>query len=153
MVNPLNRKAVMSLLDSVLGAVSGKSDNNNTQPSPLIAIIAALLAQSGGLQGLMSKFSQAGLGDVFSKWVSTGPNPPVSGDHIQQVFGAEQIQAIAAKLGIDPARASEAVAEHLPHVVDQLTPDGQIDPNANLEDSLANLLPGLLSKITGAMKE
>ena len=138
----------MSLLDSVLGAVSGKTDGQ-TQPSPLIAIIAGLLAQSGGLEGLMRKFSQAGLGDVFSKWVATGPNPPVSGDHIQQVFGADQIQALAAKLGIDPTTASEALAEHLPNVVDRLTPEGEIDPNANLEQGLSSLIPSLLSKLTG----
>ena len=138
----------MSLFDSVLGAVSGKNDGK-MQASPLIAIVAGLLAQSGGLQGLMSKFSQAGMGDVFSKWVSTGPNPPVTGDHIQQVFGAEQIQALAAKLGIDPTTASEALAEHLPKVVDHLTPDGEIDPNTNLEDGLSSLIPSLLSKLTG----
>ena len=97
----------------------------------------------------MKQFSQAGLGDVFSKWVSKGPNPPVSGEHIQQVFGAEQIQALAAKFGIDPTGASEAVAEHLPNVVDRLTPDGEIDPNANFQEGLSTLIPSLLSKLTG----
>src|SRR5437763_8081954 len=111
----------MSLLDSVIGAVSGRS-NEQTQANPMIDIVGGLLAQSGGLQGLMSKFSQAGLGDVFSKWVNTGPNPPISADQIKQVLGSEQIQALAAKLGIDPNRAAEVVAEHLPTVVDRLTP-------------------------------
>jgi len=138
----------MSLLSSVLGAVTGKSDG--TQASPLVAIIGGLLAESGGLQGLMSKFSQAGMGDVFSKWVSTGPNPPISADQLQQVLGSQQIQALAAKLGIDPTRASEALAEHLPNVVDQLTPQGKIDPNAHSAEGLASLIPGLLSKFTGA---
>ena len=64
----------MSLLDSVLGAMSGNTADK-TQASPLIAILGTVLAQSGGLQGLMSKFSQAGLGNVFSSWVSTGPEP------------------------------------------------------------------------------
>ena len=139
----------MSLFDSVLGAVSGKTDGK-MQPSPLIAIVGALLAQSGGLEGLMKKFSQAGLGDVFSKWVEKGPNPPVSASHIQQVFGADQIQALAAKLGIDPTTASEAMAEHLPSVVDRLTPEGEIDPNANFEEGLSALIPSLLSKLTGS---
>ena len=139
----------MSLLDSVLGAVSGNADGKQTQTSPIITILATLLAQSGGIQGLMNKVSQAGLGDVFSKWVSTGPNPPVTGEHIQQVFGAEQIQALAAQLGIDPTRASEALAQHLPEVVDRLTPNGKIDENANLEEGLSGLLPSLLSKVLG----
>jgi uncharacterized protein YidB (DUF937 family) len=145
-----NRKApVMSLLDSVIGGLSGKAEGQ-PQASPLIAIITTLLAQSGGLQGLMGKFSQAGLGQVFSQWVSTGPNPPVSGNQIQQVLGPEQIQAIAAKLGIDPAQASQMVADHLPNIVDKLTPSGTIDPNANAEEGLSSLIPSLLKQFTSS---
>jgi uncharacterized protein YidB (DUF937 family) len=134
----------MSLLDSVLG---GKGDGQ-VQASPLVGIITTLLAQSGGLQGLMGKFSQAGLGQVFSQWVSTGPNPPISGDQVHQVIGSEQIQAIAEKLGIDPAQAAKMVADHLPNIVDRLTPSGTIDPKANAEEGLANLIPGLLKQFT-----
>lgn len=136
----------MSLLDSILGAVTGKT-NDKSDMTPMVGLLSALLAQAGGLQGLMTKFSQAGLGDVFSKWVSTGPNPPVSGDQIRQVLGSEQIQALAAKLGIDPTRASEVLAEHLPNVVDKMTPQGKIDPTANAEQSLADMLPSLLGKL------
>jgi uncharacterized protein YidB (DUF937 family) len=138
---------VMSLLDSVLGAMSEKSDGQ-TQPSPIITIIATLLAQSGGLQGLMSKFSQAGLGSVFSNWVSTGPNPPVSGEQIQQVLGSDQLKELAAKLGIDPAQVSHLVAEHLPNIVDRLTPAGKIDPAADTEQGLSGLVPTLLKQLT-----
>jgi len=139
----------MSLLDSVLGAVTGKSDQRSEGMTPLIALITALLAQSGGLQGLMSKFSQAGMSDVFSKWVSTGPNPPVSGNQIQQALGSEQIQSLAAKLGIDPTRAAEVLAQHLPTVVDRLTPQGKIDPEAHSEEGLTSLLPSLFGKLMG----
>ncbi len=133
----------MSLLSSVLGAMSGKTDGN-AEATPLMTLLVTLLAQSGGLQGLMQKFSQAGLGNVFSQWVGTGPNPPVSGDQIRQVLGSEQIQALAAKLGIDPTKASEILAQHLPQVVDKLTPNGTIDPNAHSEEGLASLLPSVL---------
>ena len=137
----------MSLLDSVIGAVSGKSDQQ-TQASPMVAIIGGLLAQSGGLQGLMSKFSQAGLGNVFSQWVSTGPNPPVSSNQIQEALGCDQIRALAAKLGIDPDQVSQILAQHLPTVVDKLTPAGKIDPNTNTEEGLSSLIPSLLQKFT-----
>src|SRR5947209_3864719 len=108
----------MSLLDSVLGAVSGKTEGTQGAGNPVLALLPVLLAQSGGLQGLMSKFSQAGLGNVFSQWVSTGPNPPVSGSQIEQVLGCEQVQALAAKLGVDTTQVSQLLAQHLPAVVD-----------------------------------
>ena len=61
----------MGLLDSILSAVSGKSDTSG-EAAPLIGILSGLLAQSGGLQGLANKFSQSGQGDAFSSWVGMG---------------------------------------------------------------------------------
>ena len=40
----------MGLLDSILGAASGKTDASG-EANPLIGILGGLLAQSGGLQG------------------------------------------------------------------------------------------------------
>ena len=36
------------------------------------------------------------------------------------------------------------MAEHLPKVVDKLTPQGQIDPKMNIQQALGGLLPSLL---------
>jgi hypothetical protein len=41
----------MGLFDSILGAVTGKTDSSGGA-SPLMGILGGLLAQSGGLQGL-----------------------------------------------------------------------------------------------------
>src|SRR4051812_37051523 len=129
----------MALLDSILGAVSGKTDASGGA-NPLMAIIGNVLAQSGGLQGLANKFSQHGQSNVFSSWVGMGENQPVSGDQIQQVLGSEQVQALAAKLGVDPAQVAQMVAEYLPKVVDKLTPTGKVDPTADHQQGLAALL-------------
>ena len=137
----------MSLLTSVIGAADGRSETP-PQANPLISLVGSLITQSGGLQGLMSKFSQAGLGSVFSSWVSSGPNPPVSGQQIQDVLGSDQIAALAAKLGISPAHASQTLADHLPTVVDELTPEGKIDPGANIQQNLVSMIPSLLQKFT-----
>src|SRR6266536_3163117 len=81
----------MGLFDSILSAVSGKSDASGKTP-PLIGILSGLLAQSGGLQGLANKFSQSGQGNTFSSWVGMGENQPVSSDQIQKApwFRANQ---------------------------------------------------------------
>ena len=54
----------MGLLDSILGAASGKSGASG-EAGPLIGVISGLLAQSGGLQGLANKFAQSGQGNAF----------------------------------------------------------------------------------------
>ena len=140
----------MGLLDSLLGGLGGKSQQPATGGTDAIAgVLSAVLAQNGGVQGLMTKFSQGGLGGVFSSWVGTGENQPVSPSQVQSVLGSEQVQALAAKLGIDPAMASGLLAQYLPKVVDKLTPAGQVDPNADHQQGLAALLPSLLQTFGG----
>jgi uncharacterized protein YidB (DUF937 family) len=138
----------MGLLDSILGAVSGKSDASG-QANPLIGILGGLLAQSGGLQGLASKFAQSGQGTAFQSWVGMGENQPISNNQIQNVLGSGQVNALAAKMGIDPAQASSFLAEYLPKIVDKLTPAGKIDPTADHQQGLAALLPSLLQSLGG----
>lgn len=138
----------MGLLETVLGSLAGKSDNSGGN-DPLAQALGALLAQNGGLQGLMSKFSQGGLGDVFSSWVGMGENKSVSAAQLQNVLGTEQIQKLAAQIGVDPAKASGFLADYLPKIVDKLTPAGQVDPGANPQQGLAALLPALLQSLGG----
>ena len=138
----------MGLLDSILGAVSGKTEGSGGA-AQLIGVLGGLLAQSGGLQGLASKFAQSGQGNAFQSWVGMGENEAISSNQIQNVLGSEQVNALAAKMGIDPAQASNFLAEYLPKVVDKLTPAGKIDPSADPQQGLAALLPSLLQSLGG----
>ena len=140
----------MGLLDSILSAVGGTQKPSGAgEPNPLLGVLSGLLQQSGGLQGLANKFSQSGHGDTFSSWVGMGENQPISNNQIQNVLGSEQVNALAAKMGIDPAQASNFLAEYLPKIVDKLTPAGKIDPTADHQQGLAALLPSLLQSLGG----
>src|SRR4029453_12841886 len=138
----------MGLLDSILSAVNGKSDASG-EAAPLIGILSGLLAQSGGLQGLANKFSQSGQGDAFSSWVGLDENQPISSNQIQQALGSDQVRALAARKGVDPALASQFLAEYLPKIVDKLRPKGKVDPTADTQQGLAALLPSLLQSLGG----
>src|SRR5258707_2879810 len=138
----------MGLLDSILGAATGKTDGSGGA-AQLIGVLGGLLAQSGGLQGLANKFAQSGQGNAFQSWVGMGENQPVSNDQIQNALGSEQINAIASRVGVDPAMASTFLAEYLPKIVDKLTPAGKIDPSADHQQGLAALLPSLLQSLAG----
>jgi uncharacterized protein YidB (DUF937 family) len=137
----------MGLLVSILGAVDGKTDGSGGA-AQLIGGLGRLLAQSGGLQGLANKFAQSGQGNAFQSWVGVGENQPISSDQIQNAIGSEQVKALAAKMGIDPAQASNLVAQYLPKVVDKLTPEGKVDPAADHQQGLAALLPSLLQSLS-----
>ncbi len=138
----------MGLLDSILGAMSGKSDASD-KVGPLIGVLSGLLTQSGGLQGLANKYSQSGQGNTFSSWVGMGENQPISENQIQNVLGSDQVNALAAKMGVDPAQASHFLAEYLPKIVDKLTPAGKVDPTADHQQGLTALLPSLLQSVQG----
>ncbi len=131
----------MGLLDSILGAASGKTDPSG-EANSLVGILGGLLTQSGGLQGLANKFSQS--------WVGMGENQSVSSDQIQKCLGSDQVKALAAKMGIDPDQASNLLAEFLPKVVDKLTPTGKVDPAADHQQGLAALIPSLLQSLSGS---
>ena len=136
----------MGLLDSVMGAMSGKTDAGGGA-NPLVGILGGILAQSGGLQGLANKFSQSGCGGAFASWVGLGENQSVSSDQIQKCLGSDQVHALATKMGVDPAQASALLAEFLPKVVDKLTPTGKVDPAADHQQGLAALIPALLQSV------
>ena len=114
-----------------------------------MSAVSGLVTNSGGIGGLMQKFSGHGLGDLMKSWVGTGPNPPATAEHIEKVFGADQLQEIAAKTGIDPSQISGHIAELLPQLVDKLTPHGQPVEGEALQGGLASLLRGGLGKLFG----
>jgi uncharacterized protein YidB (DUF937 family) len=138
----------MGLLDSILAAASGKTGATG-EANPLMGIISGLLAQSGGLQGLANKFSQSGQGNAFQSWVGMGENEAISSNQVQNALGSEQVNAMASRMGVDPAMASNFLAEYLPKIVDKLTPAGKIDPTADHQQGLAALLPSLLQSLGG----
>jgi uncharacterized protein YidB (DUF937 family) len=139
----------MSLLNSVLGAVMGGGQQAGASGGlgALLPVITSMLSndgQQGGLGGLMEKFNQAGLGEVANSWVGKGENMPISGDQLSQVLGSGAIGDIAAKLGVGQGEAGGMLAQVLPGIIDQLTPDGQA-PAGGLGG--AGDLMGMLGKI------
>src|ERR1700747_2842234 len=99
----------MGLLDSILGAATGKTDGSGGA-AQLIGVLGGLLAQSGGLQGLANKFAQSGQGNAFQSWVGMGENEAISSNQVQSVLGSEQVNAIETKMGVDPAISSTLLA-------------------------------------------
>ena len=131
----------MGLLDSLIGAAaeaaSGASQGQRApatagglpgglDPQMLIGLVGALLASSGGLQGLLAKLQSGGLGDAVQSWIGTGANQPVSGDQLGSALGPDLMGQIAAQLGGSQAQASGTLADLLPGLIDQLTPKGQL---------------------------
>lgn len=138
----------MSLLHQILGVIGSLSGSSAASSQPLQTVLHSLLSENGGLQGLMDKCTQNGLGEVFASWVGTGENQSITAEQVMGLLGSEQIRSLASHLGLDPAQASSTLANYLPMIVDKLTPGGQLSAHADLSGGIASLLPSLLASLT-----
>jgi uncharacterized protein YidB (DUF937 family) len=94
------------------------------------------------LQGLIQKFTDAGLAQHVQSWVGTGTNLPISAEQIQNVLGSGQIAALAKQFGLSESVAAGGLSQMLPQVVDHLTPNGAVQ-NDLVQEGLG-LLKGKL---------
>ena len=107
----------MGLFDGLLGGVVGAG---------MISVVNNLLEQQGGVQGLISKFQQQGLGETVNSWVSTGPNKPISPDEVHRALGPELLQQLSAKSGLSVQDLAQKLSTILPQAVDTMTPNGRV---------------------------
>lgn len=92
----------------------------------LLAGGAAGSVLSGGLSDLLKQFQQSGHADVAKSWVGTGPNKSISPDDLAKVLSPDQIDTLAAQSGMSRDELLAGLSQHLPEVVNDLTPDGQV---------------------------
>ncbi len=128
----------MGLFDSIAGEVLGKMMGEKGQ---IAQVAMDMFNQNGGLEGILEKFKQGGLAEQAASWGGKGENLPISAEQINSVLGNSSIAEMAAKFGITPEVLSAQIAEHLPTVVDKMTPNGQVEANSG------NLLSTVLSML------
>jgi uncharacterized protein YidB (DUF937 family) len=127
----------MGLLDQVLGAL-GQQAGGSGQNQMLDLVMQLINSQPGGLQGLIERFAQGGLGQQAQSWVSTGQNLPISPEQLLKVLGGGPLSQLTQQAGLSDADAAGGLADLLPRVVDQLTPNGAIQ-NDVVEQGLSAL--------------
>ena len=147
----------MGLLDQVLGDVLGGM-NGQAAPkggpgaagmaggSALLAMAMQFVANyPGGLPALLAKLSGAGYGKQADSWVGTGQNMPISPDVLSQIFGQSQLGSVGKQFGVDESTAAGGLAALLPELVNQLTPQGSVEPR--LQQATGDDLGALLESV------
>ena len=61
--------------------------------------------------------------------MGSGANQPISAQQVHQAFGAETIQMLAAKAGLNPQELVQKLSQVLPQAIDKLTPAGTVAPH------------------------
>ena len=147
----------MDDLSKLSTSLGGAGDTGGAQaPDPLTGLTGAI-EQTGGLDGLIGKLRDGGLGSEVDSWVSTGTNQPVDPQRLGQALGPDTVQRLSAGSGIDVGALLPLLAMFLPQIIDMLTPNGT-PPAGGLDSAagqggmpdLGGLLGGLLGGGAGA---
>ena len=119
----------MGLLDQISSMIGGGEAKPGTEGVPG-ALLGLLGSQEGGLAALADKFKAGGLGAAFSSWVGTEDNHEVAPDALHDVLGSDLVQQLCAKTGLPVEDVLKQVSEHLPTLVNSVTPNGQMPGTA-----------------------
>ena len=142
----------MGLLDGLIGNVLGSALGGSQRQDPLGQILGGLggasrgqsgnlllqaalllLQQNGGLEGVLGRFRQGGLGQQADSWVGTGQNMNISPNELQQIFGSSTLRDLASQLGLPQEQTGSTMAQVLPELINQMTPQGQVPTNGDEE--------------------
>ena len=102
----------------------------------LLAGGAAGSVISGGLGDLLKQLQQSGHGETANSWVSTGPNKQIAPGDLANALGADQINGLMSQSGLSRDELLSGLSQHLPEVINHLTPDGRLPTESELSGRL-----------------
>lgn len=140
----LGGAALGSVLGGVLGGrrapmglpVGRGGGSRNALLLMLLPLAMRWVQNNGGLGAVLKRFQERGLGRQAQSWVATGANDSLDEQAVEQVVGREELARMAQRLGVPQEDVAQAFAEIMPEMVDRLSPQGQLPPEADdvLED-------------------
>jgi len=115
-----------SAITDALGGLFGSDSDGGLDLSSIVANLAG--SEDGG-----------SLMETVTSWIGSGENAAIDPSQIEDLIGGDKISEFADKLGINFDSAKQALADALPEVVNNATPEGD-----------EGLLGSLLSQVGGA---
>ena len=102
----------------------------------LLAGGAAGSVISGGLGDLLKQLQQNGHGEAANSWVSNGPNKQIAPGDLASALGADQINSLMSQSGLSRDELLDGLSQHLPGVIDHLTPNGRLPTEDEVSERL-----------------
>ncbi len=140
------------MFDSIIKEAQEKFGLGDKAGSLLASLLGLIVnPENGGFSGFIERFKNAGLGNLAQSWVTTGDNTPISNEQLESALGEDTINSVAEQTGVEKATATSALGLMTPHVVDSLTPDGEIPDEAGLISRITGFLSNYGGAIGGAV--
>ena len=146
------------VLGSVLGGGMGGALGNNMGSSgvsrsgfggkgmlmaALLPVVLMFIQRNGGLSGALDKIRNMGFGQQANSWMSTDQNEFIDAGNIAQLFDQQDIDQVAQQTGADTHEIQQGLAELLPQVMDNLTPNGNLDTDGEANNEINEILSQL----------
>ena len=124
-------------LGDILGGLLGKGTGGapgakpggslaDMLPGGLLGGAAAGSVLSGGLGNLVKELEERGHGTAAQSWLGTGQNQEITPSDLEHALGSDTIEAIAEHTGLGRSELLAGLSDHLPELIDQLTPHGRL---------------------------
>jgi uncharacterized protein YidB (DUF937 family) len=81
---------------------------------------------SGGLGNIIRELQDSGHGRVAQSWVGTGPNEDIAPKDLANALGSDTLNTLSQQSGLSVNDLLAGLSQHLPDLVDQLTPNGRL---------------------------
>jgi uncharacterized protein YidB (DUF937 family) len=122
----------MGILDSLENSPAFKNALGQLGGAVLPVVLSEVLGtgSQGGLNAIVAKLQQAGLGDQVKSWLGNGHNLPITTEQLQHVLGSDAVKQLAAKYNIPVDQITQILAQQLPKAIDQASPDGRLPHGA-----------------------
>ena len=81
---------------------------------------------SRGVGNTVQDFERSGHGEIARSWVDRGPNRPITPEKLEAALGEDGIRDLMQQTGMERDELLATLSEHLPRVIDHLTPEGRL---------------------------
>lgn len=118
------------------GTASGEP-SDNAAPGGLAGILRTILGGGAGSGNVLSRgidttvrdLEEQGHGEIARSWVGRGDNRPITPAKLESALGEDAIAELMAQSGMKRDELLATLSQHLPRVIDELTPEGRVPTN------------------------
>lgn len=122
----------MGIFDSLENSPAFRGALGQLETAVLPVVLSEVLGQGGqgGLNAIIAKLEQGGLGAQVKSWIGNGQNLPITADQLRAALGSDVVKQLAARFNVPIDQLSEVLAQQLPQAVDHASPNGTLPPAA-----------------------
>tara|TARA_R100000935_G_scaffold2353_3_gene6608 strand:+ start:1208 stop:1924 length:717 start_codon:yes stop_codon:yes gene_type:complete len=139
------------ILGNVLGGQTtrGGFGGKGMLIAALMPMVLSWIKRNGGLSGALSKITGMGYENQARSWLSNKElNDNLDPNDINRLFDDSEIQQVAAHTGANETEVRQGLAELLPEVVNQLTPNGNLDNEPEANEEIDQIISQLSNRLT-----